>query len=703
MAELTLVISVEDNHQKFNWDDFKKLFEQACGGHLSKSPEFATDWKIKWSGNEPDLKDVVADAEKGRIDRWIKENCGLSLLELTAENEECLYSFVPEIKLREKKLKNVTVDEVQQLASQVDILLMTATEIEQKAVLSEMDAWSDREEILQGSLSKTTFEFGRFGRYRTAHVECTMGAGGRQGGTITIERAIEELKPKAVLVLGIAFGIDRKKQRLGDVIVAESVYPYDAQGVRKTRNIQRGTSIPCGLILSERFRTRRSGWKLDCGIRPVEVHQGTILSGEKLVDNKEFRDQLVKYCCEKAKGGEMEGSGAYAAAQGSGAEIILIKGICDWADGHKNDRAQPFAAYAAVSLAKYVLDQPDVLTQLKAVDLESPAAQEPPSPPRGSEPSPLVKLSQLMFQQTRAKISLVNKYKSLHDEFQKLESWKETVDSCYVMRTWPENDPAWQVDLPRQSFKLQNYVTKIVGELDDKEVTREIGTRRIGWQETLRQAEHAFKQAIDQKAQKKLKDSVELIQTVLRPGLSFMNDGLVNTFRELQLSQSVETLRILSNGIIFERLSSDQLSLFKESLQNLENIEERIEVLLAIHNDFQGIDNELDKIERELRSTVIDVTQVFPLYWRILGRMLQEMCREREDQWANKLRQQREDLEIAMTEQDVSKIQKSFLPLRSTVSVNFNKIDTKLKEICKNLKSSGDVLDTLLRMLPNIE
>ncbi|MFY9224126.1 MAG: tetratricopeptide repeat protein, partial [Blastocatellia bacterium] len=42
----------------------------------------------------------------------------------------------------------------------------------------------------------------------------------------------------------------------------------------------------------------------------------------------------------------------------------LIKSICDWADGEKNDKAQPFASFTATSLAKYVLSKLDVLHPL---------------------------------------------------------------------------------------------------------------------------------------------------------------------------------------------------------------------------------------------------------------------------------------------------------------------------------------------------
>ena len=148
----------------------------------------------------------------------------------------------------------------------------------------------------------------------------------------------------------------------------------------ETQSILRGGETLCGSILSERFRNHQHHWELKCEKRLVKAHQGLLLSGPYLIANAEFRDQLVgKFANRELLGGEMEGAGAYETAARDHVEVILVKGICDWADGHKNDRAQPFAAYAAVSLAKYVLSQPDVLRELGAKDVNPPDPNYPPT------------------------------------------------------------------------------------------------------------------------------------------------------------------------------------------------------------------------------------------------------------------------------------------------------------------------------------
>ena len=90
----------------------------------------------------------------------------------------------------------------------------------------------------------------------------------------------------------------------------------------------------------------------------AKVRFGVVLTGEKLVDNIDFRDQLRSFEPE-AIGGEMEGAGLYVACQDKKVDWILIKAICDWADGNKaqdKDLRQQTAAQNAAEFVLYALE-----------------------------------------------------------------------------------------------------------------------------------------------------------------------------------------------------------------------------------------------------------------------------------------------------------------------------------------------------------
>jgi nucleoside phosphorylase len=88
---------------------------------------------------------------------------------------------------------------------------------------------------------------------------------------------------------------------------------------------------------------------------PAGVHIGLMLSGEKLIADEKLRSRLQKMEPE-AIGGDMEGVGLYAAASEAKVDWILVKAICDWADGSKNDAAQPLAARNAADFVRHVIE-----------------------------------------------------------------------------------------------------------------------------------------------------------------------------------------------------------------------------------------------------------------------------------------------------------------------------------------------------------
>ena len=81
----------------------------------------------------------------------------------------------------------------------------------------------------------------------------------------------------------------------------------------------------------------------------VLVHHGTIASGNRVIKDAAVRDKLSAEL-----GGvlcfEMEAAGLM-----NSFPCLVIRGICDYADSHKNKRWQPYAAATAAAYAKEVL------------------------------------------------------------------------------------------------------------------------------------------------------------------------------------------------------------------------------------------------------------------------------------------------------------------------------------------------------------
>jgi nucleoside phosphorylase/DNA-binding beta-propeller fold protein YncE len=232
-----------------------------------------------------------------------------------------------------------------------DILLVTATEIEAKTVLT---IFPKARRSFIGD--KTYYDLGVMGDARIAMVQSEMGIGGQGGALLTVWEGIQALSPSTVIMVGIAFGLKPGLQQIGDILVSQQIRDYNPKKVSTDANNQpkiflRGDLVSAPTLPLDRFRAGSKDWP-----ETPQVHFGLILSGSDLINNLEYRNQLYQLEPE-AIGGEMEGAGLYAAAQRRKVDWILVKAICDWGDGKKGDKYQQQAADNAVRFTLHVIQQ----------------------------------------------------------------------------------------------------------------------------------------------------------------------------------------------------------------------------------------------------------------------------------------------------------------------------------------------------------
>ncbi|WP_295429486.1 pentapeptide repeat-containing protein, partial [uncultured Thiodictyon sp.] len=151
--------------------------------------------------------------------------------------------------------------------------------------------------------------------------------------------AIADWQPRAIIGVGIAFGVNPAKQQIGDVLVSTSIRGYELGRINADGTFDlRSDQPPASPVLLQRFNHLDQTCRTDpdaCLTWPT-LHLGTLLSGNRLVDNLDYRTSLLKL--EKtAVGGEMEAVGIQLAAYRHDVQWIIVKAICDFADGHKGN------------------------------------------------------------------------------------------------------------------------------------------------------------------------------------------------------------------------------------------------------------------------------------------------------------------------------------------------------------------------------
>ena len=216
------------------------------------------------------------------------------------------------------------------------VLLVVATSLELQVLLKRLEAVSK----VTKTVSAISYFSATIGNTQTYVVKSQMGQGGVGGAILTLEEAIRVLKPDYVIMGGIAWGGDKIKQHIGDLLISSQVWDYDIE--RKNPDgstIYRGAISPSSPRLVQMFEVvcaTISSYKTRCGL---------VASGSDLYDNKDCVNEL-KAVHSELIGGDMESAGMASVCTRKKVDWIMAKGICDWGYD-KNDHKDEYQELAA--------------------------------------------------------------------------------------------------------------------------------------------------------------------------------------------------------------------------------------------------------------------------------------------------------------------------------------------------------------------
>lgn len=251
------------------------------------------------------------------------------------------------------------------------LLLVTVNDIETNKLLSKLKPLEDYSDILVAYRKNNTYFIGKFEAYNVIHVQSDMGAMNRDAVMTTVDNAIRMWNPRGIIMVGVAWGMNKGKQKIGDVLISKKILQYETAKISNGNTIPRGADSEAGGVLTNRFKSCVD-WQyvLDDG-KSAKKYIGTVLSGEKLLDDKVYRDKLHDSFPE-AIGGEMEGAGLASVAMANNLyEWIIVKGICDWGydkQSENKDKYQEIAMDSALSLCEAVLCDDSVLEDILKVE-----------------------------------------------------------------------------------------------------------------------------------------------------------------------------------------------------------------------------------------------------------------------------------------------------------------------------------------------
>ena len=144
--------------------------------------------------------------------------------------------------------------------------------------------------------------FGSFGedqdvKLKVALIKYTEGFKDIFGALPIVNKAVTQLRPKAVFSVGHCSGMNQESTKLGDVVVSEKLTTYSYQKVTKDGKKFCGFTTLVSRDIAELFECAGHGWNPPLENpkeRKVEVLCGEVLIGTEVMQAGWRRDELVK-------------------------------------------------------------------------------------------------------------------------------------------------------------------------------------------------------------------------------------------------------------------------------------------------------------------------------------------------------------------------------------------------------------------------
>lgn len=305
--------------------------------------------------------------------------------------------------LEKLEYKDVTVgrDKVEELESQLNFLFVVYNEVEMSEMQKCLTPLNGFDMILDyiEEESMQHFFIGKFFKYSIVLTKTSdMGSKNVNSVINVINKAIQIFRPGYIVMPGIAAGLS-DNVNIGDVVIADKIIGYESEKIGSAEIIGRYPEFRSyrlfNLFCSANVQTfnlflrseiqsemdkeaERPVPKADCetncpknndsafswsdfivnGNYP-KVHTGNFISGEKLLDNPQYRNYL-KMKFREAMALDMEGVGVASASTFNRVyDWLVVKGISDLGDGNKGknkDERQQYAMKNVIKVLKRVFD-----------------------------------------------------------------------------------------------------------------------------------------------------------------------------------------------------------------------------------------------------------------------------------------------------------------------------------------------------------
>lgn len=290
------------------------------------------------------------------------------------------------------------------------------------------------------------------------------------------------------------------------------------------------------------------------------------------------------------------------------------------------------------------------------------------------------------FEDCHERIALLGDYKDIHDQLHQLQR------CCFdgigpELRKFPGDDIARDT-LASYGAELCTIAAELrtIGERPTEAASE---ARRTA--DDLDRIDKAFSESLEAGDAAKLNSAVRNLGRLLSLRPSRINTKLNDTARSLRLGELLERLGAIHSRLASVRVETEQTRQFEEGLQALQSLEDGLQRLIAIHDNWQHVDDEMRLIDSN--PDQLDDA------WAAIEANLAPLWSDVDEAWARTLADTARKLDAALAASDPARAKRFFQLVRRGAVDRFYRVDTQLKRQCDELRTIGGPLNSVLSLM----
>lgn len=157
------------------------------------------------------------------------------------------------------------------------------------------------------------------------------------------------------------------------------------------------------------------------------------------------------------------------------------------------------------------------------------------------------------------------------------------------------------------------------------------------------------------------------------------------------LPDLVMALTFVRENLVGPDFDQDMRQEIKEDTERLSSLNDRLNALVQEHDSWQEIYNDLRMLEGNLNG--------LEWCWPRWKELTEPLCGASVEGWAASFKLKSDQLESAIATQDPLKLKTPFRLYSRQADIRFYVVDKDLKTACEELRTVGERLTAMLRML----